>query len=168
MKSFVLLECFAPKVILIPSTSSPLQFRRNQDFYISSSIDLNCNISLSTITQWTIRNCTSNCSSQIAFGQSVTTTFSELYVPARTLRYGIYELKLTVMMSAVPSLFSSATAYVQIKPSGIIANLVSSGTSMVISGRHTELKLDPGTFSVDPDEDVFNASVSNNSRKISL
>jgi hypothetical protein len=169
VKYFVRLECFSPKVTLIPSTSSlssPLQFTRNQDFDISSNIQLNCNISLSIITQWTINNCTSTCLYQIPFGQSVTTTLSELYVPARTLVYGIYELKLTVTMSVSSSLFSSASVYVQIKPSGIIANLVQLGTPMITRGHQQDLKLDPGTYSINPDANVFNRSVSSNHRKI--
>jgi hypothetical protein len=112
---------------LIPSTpslTSPLQFRRSQDFFISSYIQLNCNTSLSTITQWTIKNCTTTiCSSQIQIDQTVITTFSELYIPARILPYGTYELKLTVTMKASSSLISSSSAaYVKITPSGITAN----------------------------------------------
>ena len=164
MKDFVVLECFPPKVTLIPSTSTlsnPLQFRRNQDFYISSSTELNCNVSLSTIIQWTISNCTTTtCLSSFAFDSSVTTTLSELYVPPRILSLGVYELKLTVTMSVSSSLRSSTSAYVQIKSSGITANLVQLGTPMITSGYRQDLKFDPGTFSVDPDEDVFNGSVS--------
>jgi len=136
--------------------TSPLQFRRNQDFYISSNIQLNCKISLSTITKWTIINC----SSQIQVDQTILTTFSELYIPARSLPYGTYELKLTVTMVSVPNLFSSMSAYVKVTPSNIIANLAQFGTSMITCGHQQDLILDPGTFSVDPDEDIFDASVS--------
>ena len=163
MKDFVVLECFPPKVTLIPSTSmlsNPLQFRRSQDFYISSYIELNCNVSLSTMIQWTISNCTSTCSSSFSFDPSIITTRSELYVPGRILALGIYELKLTVTMSVSSSVRSSATAYVQIQASGFTANLVQLGTSMITSGYRQNLKLDPGTFSKDPDGEVFNGSVS--------
>jgi hypothetical protein len=149
-------------ITLIPSTSSllsPLQFRRSQDFYISSYVQLSCNSSLSTITKWTVNNCSSNCSSQISIGQMVITTFSELYIPARTLAYGIYELKLTVTMTAAQHLTSSKSAYVRITPSGITANLVQFGTSMITRGHQQNLILDPGTFSVDPDATALNASV---------
>jgi hypothetical protein len=159
------LDCFAPVIILIPSSSvlvSPMQFRRNQDFFISSYIQLRCNISLATITTWTIKNCTTTCSFQIQLDQSVITTSSELYIPARTLPFGIYELILTVTMIAAPDLTSSASAYVQITPSGITANLVQFGTSMITRGYQQNLTLDPGSFSVDPDGNIFNASVSNN------
>ncbi len=150
-------------ITLIPSTSllsSPLQFRRNQDFFISSYLQLNCNNSLSTITQWTIYNCTSFCSTPIQVGQMIVTTLSELFIPARTLAYGTYQLILTVSMTVAPHLNSSASAYVRITPSGITANLVQYGTSMITSGSRQDLLLDPGTFSVDPDATIFNASVS--------
>ena len=47
-----------------------------------------------------------------------------------------------------------------ITPSGITANLVQLGTSMITRGNEQDLKLDPGTFSVDLDGYTFNATVS--------
>jgi hypothetical protein len=141
----------------------PIQFRRSQDFYISSNLELNCADSLSIITKWTISsNCNSTCSLQVQLDQPVITTFSELFIPARTLTYGIYELKLTVTMIASPALTSSASAYVKIISSDITANLVKFGTQMITHGCQQDLILDPGTFSVDPDATTFNASVSDN------
>jgi predicted phage tail protein len=97
--------------------------------------------------------------------RSLITTLSELYIPSRTLAYGIYQLNLTVTMSISSSLTSSASVYVQIKASGITANLVQLGTSMITNGHQQDLKLNPGMFSIDPDSNTFNASVSNNSTK---
>lgn len=88
------------------------------------------------------------------------TTSNELYVPAKTLPYGTYQLTITVSMVAASYLRSSASAYVTITPSGITANLVQYGTSMITSGHQQNLLLDPGTFSIDPDAIIFNASVS--------
>ena len=140
--------------------SSPLQFRRNQDFYIVSIIQLKCNDSLLTTTQWIIRNCTSTCSYQIQLDQTIPTTLNELNIPARTLPYGTYELQLTVTMKNFPWLTTSTYVYVQITPSGITANLVQLGTSMITSGYQQDLKLDPGSYSIDLDENTFNSSVS--------
>ncbi|CAF1031063.1 unnamed protein product [Adineta steineri] len=117
--------CFSPRITLIPSTStlsSPIQFRRSQDFYIVSLIELNCNNSISIITQWTIKNCTSICSNQIQLDSTIITTSTELYIPARTLVYGLYELKLIVTMVNMSSLTSTSSVYVQITPSGITAS----------------------------------------------
>ncbi len=148
---------------MIPGSStlsSPIQFRRGQDFYIVSIIALHCNDSLAIKTQWIINNCTSNCSYQIQLDPTVLTTFSELYIPARTLAYGIYKLDLTVTMIKYPLLKTTVSVYVQITPSEITANLVQLGTSMITSGFETDLTLDPGSYSVDPDQNVFNATVS--------
>ena len=162
------LGCSSPVIVLIPSSStlaSPLQFRRNQDFYISSFIQLRCNQSSAIVTQWTLHNCTRsssvNCSSSsIPLGLTVDTRFSEIYLPSRTLAFGLYELKLTVIMTNLPHLFSSMSAYVQINPSGITANLIQFGTSMITRGHEQDLNLDPGTFSEDFDENTFNSTVS--------
>ncbi|CAF1184610.1 unnamed protein product [Adineta ricciae] len=153
--------CFSPKVILIPSVStlsSPTQFRRSQDFTIISIIELNCNNSLLTSSQWTMKNCTSTCLQQISIDPTIPTTFNELYIPARTLPYGVYEVRLTVTMTQMPSLFSTEVTYIQITPSGITANLVQYGTSMITRGDQQDLQLDPGSYSVDPDQNSFNAS----------
>ena len=91
---------------------------------------------------------------------SIVTTTSELYVPARILQYGTYELKLSVAMAAAPNLISQASAYATINPSGITANLVQFGTSMITRGHGQDLLLDPSSYSVDPDALTLNASVS--------
>ena len=88
------------------------------------------------------------------------TTLSELFLPARTLAYGTYELKLSVAMAAAPQWMSTASAFVKITASGITSNLMPFGTSMIAHGRSQDLLLDPGSYSDDPDAETFNASVS--------
>lgn len=155
--------CFPPTITLLPSPSSlssPLEFRRDQEFYIRSDIQFNCNNSLSTSNQWTIYNCTStNCTFPIQVDSTVSTTFNEFYVPARTLPLGLYELKLSVVTANLSTLTSSSSAYVRILPAGITANLVPYGTSMITRGYEQDLVLDPGRYSVDLDGDTFNATV---------
>ena len=151
-------------MVLIPTASSllsPLQYRRIQDFFISSTIQLNCTLSLAIRTEWTfINHSTPGVLLAMTVDASIARTFSELYIPARTLPYGSYELKLTVTMIAAPQWKSSASAFVRITPSGITANLVQFGTSFITRGHDQDLLLDPGTYSVDLDGDYFNASVS--------
>jgi len=159
-KFFVkILACKSPQIILIPSGSTfinPLKFRRSQDFYIVSLIELNCNDSTSIRSQWILKNN----SNVISFDSQIETTFSELFIPARKLPFGIFELELTVTMTKYPTLKSSSSVYVEITPSGITANLVQLGTSMITSGFEQDLRLDPGTYSVDPDEVTFDSKVS--------
>ena len=147
--------CFPPQVTLIPATSSissPIQVRRYQDFYLTSIIQLNCNNSLDTRTQWTINN--SSLKSAL-----IITTSSELFIPARSLSEGNYEISPTVTMTISPNLSSSASVYLRITSSGITHNLVQLGTSMITSGHHQDLQLDPGLHSIDLDGNDFNASV---------
>lgn len=148
---------------LIPSSplkSSPIQFRRVQDFTIVSLIQLNCNDTLSINTQWTVNNCSSSCTNQISLDSSITTTGSELYIPGRTLQYGSYQVNLTVTMAQIPSLTVISTTYIDITPSGITANLIPYGTSMITRGNLQDLQFNPGSYSTDPDEDSFDPSVS--------
>ncbi|CAF1566718.1 unnamed protein product, partial [Adineta ricciae] len=158
----IILTCYPPAITLIPggsSLTSPLQFRKNQDFSINSMIKFRCNGSLSTIKQWTVSNCTStSCQYRIHLSQKIQTTLSEFYVPAKTLDYGLYQLVLTVIMATFPSAKSSATVYIMVTPSGITANPVALGTSMITRGYDQDLELNPGLYSVDPDEDSFDAS----------
>ena len=156
--------CSAPTITLIPSASSlssPLQYRRSQDFSISSTIEFHCSGSLSTAIQWIIKNCTSTtCSFELDFGDKVDRGSSELYVPSRTLPLGTYQLTLNVQLINQPSLRASAFVYTRITPSGITANPVQLGTSLITRGAEQDLVLDPGRYSVDPDQDSFDASVS--------
>jgi REJ domain len=122
---------------------------------------LNCNNSFSLITKWTIKNCSSICSYEIQLDPTIIETkFSELYIPSRTLAFGIYQLELTVTMISSSNLISSASAFVKITPSGITANLIELGTSMITRGNQQELKLDPGSYSLDLDGYTFDATVS--------
>ena len=157
--------CSSPMLTLIPSTSNlsfPLQFRRNQDFFLSSNIELSCNLSRAISIKWTIKNCSAYaCPSSFALDSTIiSVTSNDFYIPSRTLPFGLFELTLTVTMNISSSLTSSKSAYVRITQSGITANLVPLGTSMVTSGSGRDLNFNPGLYSVDLDEDYFNASVS--------
>ena len=157
------LACSLPIITLIPSTSSlssPLAFRRSQDVSISSYLQLQCNASLATIIRWTVTQCTPRCSSPaLQLPSSIATTLSELFLPARTLGYGTYQLILTVARAVAPQLIATASAYVTITPTPITPNLMPFGTSMIAHGRSQDLLLDPGTNSIDPDADTFNVTV---------
>ena len=159
------LACPPPVLTLIPSTSNlsyPLQFRRDQDFFLSSAIELNCNLSRTITIKWTIKNCsTSACLNSFPLDSPVISISSiDLYLPARTLPVGLYQLTLTVTLNIPSSPTSSKSAYVRVTPSGITANLVPFGTSMITSGLKQDLQFNPGLYSVDLDEDQFNGSVS--------
>ena len=81
-----------------------------------------------------------------------------MYIPSNTLQYGIYQLELRVTTIDNSSLTSSSSVYVEISPSGVTANLVPLGTSVVTSGDQQDLILNPGNYSKDPDGFEFNSS----------
>jgi hypothetical protein len=77
-------------------------------------------------------------------------------------------MTLIVKMSVSTQLISSVITYVQIIPSPIQVNLYQFGPSMIIRGQQQTLILDPGTFSIDPDETYFDLTVSFMYVKINL
>ena len=157
------LACNPPAIQILSQTSSityPMRFRRSEDFYILTNVQLRCNKSLSAVTQWTISNCSAiNCSRPISISKTIITTFSELYIPARVLPYGIYELKLTVTMVVSSNLTTSASTYVEIVPSDIKINLVPYGMSMITRGYQQHLILNPGEYSLNIDGYNFDSRV---------
>jgi hypothetical protein len=155
--------CASPHISLIPertSMNTPAQFRRMQDFYISSNIILDCPASSAISVNWTLLSCSVTCSQVIQLNSSnIVTTSTELYIPARSLDFGLYQfqLKITMRISSVYS--STASVFVRINPTGLTVNLVPLGTSVITSGQTANLLLDPATNSFDPDSLIFNASV---------
>lgn len=124
-------------------------------------IEFNCNQSLLRTVRWIIRTCLINCSNPIQLDRTISVTSTELYIPARILDYGIYELQFSVTMTKYPSSFTtSSSIYIRIISSDIIVNLLPLGTSMITHGYEQNLILDPGSYSIDLDNNIFNASVS--------
>ena len=91
--------------------------------------------------------------------KKIVLTNSELYIPSNTLPYGIYQFNLTVTMINYSNLKNSSSIYIQISPSGITANLVQLGTSVVTNRYEQNLTLNPGNYSIDPDRNQFNTTV---------
>ena len=154
VRSFCLSGCFVRRLILIQSSSnvsSPLQFRRDQDFFISSITELNWKQLFLLEMEWT----TPNASNYFMVDPSlVILTKSELFVPSRSLSFGVYQLTLMVTLnSSSNATKSSESTFVQINPAGITANLVPSGTSMITRGEQQDLQLNPGLYSVDENEE---------------
>ena len=160
----LILACTKISITLTPSASNlnaPLEFRRNQDFHFMSSIQIDCNQSFSLNSTWAIYVCTANCSTIAQqVDPSIILKSTDLYIPARTLSIGVYQLELTVVVSGSSNVTAKRSAYVRISQSGIIVNLFHMGTSFITSTYQRELEMNPGIFSVDSDGYDFNASVS--------
>ena len=112
-------------------------------------------------TEWIIRNCTTtSCSNRIHLNSTIVITSSELYIPSQTLQYGIYQFELTVTMTNSSCLNTSVSTYIQIISSSIFVNSFYLGTSMITNGYEQDLLLNPGSYSIDLDNNIFNTSVS--------
>jgi hypothetical protein len=145
-----------------PSISTPLQIEQSQDFSISSTLQFNNAQSFAVIEQWSIETCLNSICSireQFESSSSLQTTLSELFVPSNTLKYGIYQMTLTVKMINSPQLITSSIIYVKIIPSPIQVQLIQFDPSIIIQGNQQTLILNPGRFSIDPDESYFNSTV---------
>ena len=150
---------------MIPDEStllSPYQYRRSEDVSLSAMITFNCAKSFSINRKWTIQSChNSNCSNPIELTNQIITTLTELFLPARTLLYGLYQFMFTVTMIDFPNFQSSSFVYIQIIPSDILVHLMEFGTSIITRGYEQNLLIDPGRYSINPDETRFDANVSN-------
>lgn len=142
------------------SLDSPAQFRRTQDFYISSRVRVDCSASLSITMKWTIFTCNLRCSVQAEVDRPLNITYTELFIPARTLANGLYEIKLTLMVVNSSDLISPASIFVRINPVNVVVNLVQFGVLMITSDRKQDLTLNPGNWSAHPDWNTFNGDVS--------
>jgi hypothetical protein len=147
--------CQSPVITLIPEISS-LEIRRSEDIYISSNIEFDCNDSFSIIRKWII----SDSSNLELYIPEVERTHNELYIRPFTLSYGLYEFKLTAIITPSSTTIESKSLFVQIIPSNITVNLIQSATSIITHGHEQDLKLDPGSYSIDHDGYTFNANVS--------
>jgi len=90
-------------------------------------------------------------------------TSNEYFIPARSLSLGFYQIELMVTINAtsMSTISQTRSIYLLITPSGIETNLVPLERSMITHGIGQDLRLNPGEYSIDLDEDYFNASVRN-------
>jgi hypothetical protein len=90
----------------------------------------------------------------------VETTLNDLFIPARTLSTGLYELQLTATVIGIPVLTSSSSVYIEIIQPIIMTNLVLYDTPTIKHDYQQNLLLNPGEFSIDLNGLTFNTNVS--------
>ena len=132
------------------SQSSTVQYHFNEEISIDSYTQIICTRSFSTKYQWTISNCTLVCSTLHDLNNEIATTFNEIYIPAKTLTYGNYQLTLTVVVTTDSSNFnSSASIHIEIvRSSNVLVNLIQYGASEITLGPTNDLLLEPERYSL--------------------
>ncbi|CAF1134495.1 unnamed protein product [Adineta ricciae] len=148
-------NCSIPRIKLTPNDTlltTPIKFRRSDDFYLNSMIIFECNQSHPFTSQWRFFNCGLTCENEFHFNSSLIITRNELYIPKQVFPYGIYQLKLIINSSISSSIF------IEIIPTNIIVHLIQYGTSMITISVEDDLILNPGKYSIDPDSVLFNSN----------
>ena len=86
--------------------------------------------------------------------------FLVYFVGAFTLPIGLHHFTLTIRTasSLLPS--ASGSAFVQMIAADVAASPMYFGRSMISNAHDVDLNLDPGRFSIDPEQTTFDASVS--------
>ena len=117
-----------------------------------------CQISFTSTRTWnlTLIDTSRNALSTIDLSANPSVGTSQLVVQRYTLSYGLYEIKYTVTLiaSTNTTLTSTARAFVEIKPSGIIVYGLQNGISLVSIGTAQSLSFSPNSFSLDADQVV--------------
>lgn len=151
-------DCVPPVIELAPNGS--LRFLRNENFYITSNVSVNCTPARSFTAVWSVLACSPACEQSIERTLPLEITHSELFVPAQTLVNGVYELKYTVSIVDVKDSVFSASIFVSIVPTSIFVYLLPYTAINITHDHRDELIFDPGKHSIDLHAITFNAEVS--------
>jgi hypothetical protein len=93
--------------------------------------------------------------------EKIQTRSNELYIPSKTLTYGLYKLKLTVNIIGSSIFSSSASIDVKIVQSEkLLVNVIEFGRSVITLGENEELLLEPEKYSFDVDGNKLIGNVS--------
>jgi hypothetical protein len=147
---------------------NPIVFKRNDMFSIVSIIDINCNMSLKNIKQWSVfrmNETTGTPISMLNINQYeypelfLTMYYADLVVRPNNLGYGLYKFVLTVTILDTNNMFFSSQidTFIRIVPSGLIISALSSsimtggGTIIITRGFTQEIDFNPILNSYDLD-----------------
>ena len=143
------LDCRPLPTIEIYPSSSYLKFMRNQNIYISSAITYNCTFSVLPSSVWKIFK---------SSNQTFETSENDLFIPARTLSYGIYKVELTLVTPddlAIPAFVT----YIEICQSNIFIHFFPFQAATITHHYTEDLILNPGEYSFQINEISFHKEV---------
>ena len=144
----VLLPCKFP-IVRIPdagkSPHTPTKYFRASRITLKSRCTIDCLASRTTAFYWNVTKIPEN---DIILSDRFDDSLSVLVVPQRTLPYGKYRLLLNVSMVGLPLVYRWATAYLEIIPSPLLAEII--GGNSWIQSVYRKVILD-ASLSHDPD-----------------
>ena len=90
-----------------------------------------------------------------------TASASELVIPANTLPYGVYKFTyaVNVVLSNGSILSNTASTFGRIVPTGFIVFALQNGIFRQLIGSQQSLDLNPGAYSIDPDNVISPSSL---------
>ena len=154
------INCSLAKIELISKQSNSflIEYKLNEDIFISSNIEFYCQELFSISFQWIISNCTFNCSILNLSNEKLQTTSNEICIPSKTLTFGIYELKLMMTVNTSSSILTSfESIFIKIIQSNkIIVNQIEFGVSKISIGINEQFLLEPGKYSFHDDGTKIN------------
>jgi hypothetical protein len=75
--------------------------------------------------------------------------FNQIFIPARSLTYGMYQFTLTITIHLRKNFSTSNSANIKIIPSSLVSmNLIQPETSMITIGFQQDLLIEPGKYSI--------------------
>lgn len=121
---------------------------------------------------WKIHHCSVekniSCIRSVSLPKNISVQSRDLFIPAETLEYDLYQFNVTVssiyyssssQSVTVKRIEITSTIYIEISPLKINANLVMFGTSEITNPREKDLILDPGYHTIDPDRGKIDPDV---------
>lgn len=156
-------DCAAPLVEIqdaVKKFSDARKVYRKDSFRMVGLTSIQCTATLNNIKIWTMEEIDSTTGVKkrdIDLKSLKSSLTSELSVPSRFLKYGLYRVKFDVRMdnNGIPdkSTFTSfATTYVEIRASPLIVQAMPGGMNVIYRGFGQQAEIDAASNSLDPDD----------------
>ena len=160
-------ECQDPTLDIEHRSSyfyEPTVYKRNDLFTVISIVKINCNLTLTNVKRWSIfkvNEMSGRVVSEIILNENLNPTinYAELVMQPNSLKYGVYRIVFTLLMSNTNTLVFRAKidTHIQIVPSGIVVSalgvnrLDGGGTIEITRGISQNIQFNPFLNSYDID-----------------
>ncbi|XP_055954867.1 uncharacterized protein LOC126810750 isoform X1 [Patella vulgata] len=154
-------ECKDPIVTILDQSFqfyNPMIVKKGKQFSIIGQSDILCSTTLENIKTWSIETVDDNSgevTGVIDLSSYSTRTNAELYIPARSLDYGLYKATYSMEMSGADfdggRFVTASYTYFRVDESDIVGIIQQGGISEIVRGLQP-ITLEPHKWSFDPDD----------------